>query len=220
MVTAIPYRTAMSRLDDIAQELRLRICLMDAAQDHILFENNLADEFGVSRTPIRQVLQRLAYEHQVITRTGIGTVVPPLDDARAAQDFMTLAGVLELAARTPDPPSYAKARDLLVELEALVAPMAPEECLDASTVFLINSWLIAFARRLNPEPIMADAAASLHWRVLRRLLQQHGQSHRNAQGRIFEELCRNLLMQRDARAALQLIAFAMRDLGDLSTDEG
>jgi DNA-binding GntR family transcriptional regulator len=203
----------MFRLDDMAQELRLRICLMDAAQSHILYENSLAEEFGVSRTPVRQVLQRLAYEHQVETRTGIGTVVPPLDPNRAAQDFLTLAGTFELAAQTAAPSFDAAARGLLAQLDVLVEREAPEHVIDASAIFALNSWLIAFARKLNPEPIMADAAASLHWRALRRLLQQDGARHRIAQGRILDGLCRNLLVQTDARAALQMVALAMRDLG-------
>jgi len=186
---------------------------MDAAQSHILYENSLAEEFGVSRTPVRQVLQRLAYEHQVETRTGIGTVVPPLDPTRAAQDFRTLAGMFELAAQTADPSFDAAARDLLGQLETLVERGAPEQLMEASAVFALNSWLIAFARKLNPEPIMADAAASLHWRALRRLLQQDGARHRKAQSEILDGLCRSLLVQTDARAALQMMALAMRDLG-------
>lgn len=191
--------------------------MMDAAQTHVLYENSLAEEFGVSRTPVRQVLQRLAYEHQVETRTGIGTVVPPLDPDGAAQDFQMLAGMLDLAGQTADPSFDATARDLLAQLETLVEPVAPAQTMDASTVFALNSWLIAFARSLNPEPIMGDAAASLHWRALRRLLQQGGARHRIVQGGILDGLCRNLLAQTDARAALQLMALAMRDLGTPSS---
>lgn len=206
----------MSRLDEMVQTLRLRICLMDATQTHILYENSLAEEFGVSRTPVRQVLQRLAYEHQVETRTGIGTVVPPLDPKAGAQDFLTLAGTLDLAAQMATPAFDATARELLAQLETLVEPVTPRQPMDAATIFALNSWLIAFARRLNPEPIMADAAASLHWRALRRLLQESETQQQIAQGDILDGLCRNLLVQTDARAALQRMALAMRDLAKLS----
>jgi len=203
----------MSRFDDMAQRLRLRICLMDPAQNHILYENSLAEEFGVSRTPVRQVLQRLAYEHLVETRTGVGTVVPKLDPGGAALDFRILAGALDLAAQTADETLALEAQRFQAQLSVLIGPAAPEGPMDVPVLFELHSWLIAFARMLNPEPIMADAVASLHLRVLRRLLQQNGPADRIAQGRILDRLCRNLLVQTDARAALQMTALAVRDLG-------
>ena len=42
-------------------------------------EEELAKEFGVSRTPIRQVLQILEYEGLVTTRPGIGSIVTYVD---------------------------------------------------------------------------------------------------------------------------------------------
>lgn len=44
----------------------------------VLYETELSREFLVSRTPIRQVLQRLAYEQLVRTVSGVGTVVVPM----------------------------------------------------------------------------------------------------------------------------------------------
>lgn len=199
----------------MAQQLRLRICLMDPAQNHILYENALAEEFGVSRTPVRQVLQRLAYEHLVETRTGVGTVVPKLDPGGAAQDFAVLAGALELAAQLA-PETLDEAAQAL---RARLAGMVEAAGADVPAMFAVHSWLIAFARGLAPEPILADAAASLHWRVIRRLLQHDGPA-RLAQGRILERLCRNLLVQSDPRVVLQMMALAMRDLGKVASDPG
>jgi DNA-binding GntR family transcriptional regulator len=45
----------------------------------LLRENDLAAEFGVSRTPIREVLQRLALEGLVESKNGVGTIVTALD---------------------------------------------------------------------------------------------------------------------------------------------
>jgi len=209
----------MSRLDDMAQQLRLRICLLDPTQSHILYETSLAEEFGVSRTPVRQVLQRLAYEHLVETRTGVGTVVPKLDPDGAAHDFQVLAGALELAAQTAATRLDIAAQRFLAQLTVLTGPVDPEAPIDVSALFALHSWLIAFARMLNPEPIMADAAASLHWRAIRRLLQQD-RPGRIAQVRILDRLCRNLLVQTDARAVLQIMALAMRDMGKVTAQGG
>lgn len=244
----------LSRLDDIAQKLRLRICLMDPAQPHILYENRLAEEFGVSRTPVRQVLQRLAYERQVETRTGVGTVVPQLEGARAAQDFRLLSGLFDLAADTAEPGLDRAARALLAELSVLLADIAAADTQadaqargqdivqpqdtgghntgghntggetaggarhaadDTSAIaalFALQSWLITFSRHLLSEPILADSVGAIHWRVLRRLLQQAPPRHQ-IQRIILDRLCKGLLTQDDARAGLRLIALAVTDLG-------
>lgn len=59
----------------IHEQLRLRICLLDYQPGSMLKENELAAEFGVSRTPIREALQRLAIEGLVEVRNGVGTFV-------------------------------------------------------------------------------------------------------------------------------------------------
>jgi DNA-binding GntR family transcriptional regulator len=65
--------------DEIHATLRDRICLLEYAPGSLLREALLAKEFGVSRTPIREILQRLAQEGLVSTRNGVGTLVRPLD---------------------------------------------------------------------------------------------------------------------------------------------
>lgn len=58
---------------DIYTALRHRIIHLDYAPGAILKEQTLADEFGVSRTPLRTVLFRLEWEHlvKILPRTGI-----------------------------------------------------------------------------------------------------------------------------------------------------
>lgn len=66
-------------LDEIHETIRDRICLLEYAPGSLLREAELAAEFGVSRTPIREILQRLAQEGLVKSRNGVGTLVQPLD---------------------------------------------------------------------------------------------------------------------------------------------
>lgn len=198
----------------MTQLLRLRICLMEPDQTHILYENSLADEFGVSRTPVRQVLQRLAYEHQVETRTGVGTVVPQLARDGLAQDIRMLSGLLDLSAQTTGNTMSPRAQSHLSLLEGWTALAQPRGSLDTTELFATYSWLIAFVRHLTPEPIIADTSAALSWRVLRRLMQQD-QPEIDAQCRVLDQLCLTLMTQQDARAALRLISLAVEDLGKL-----
>ncbi|TKB08700.1 MAG: GntR family transcriptional regulator [Mesorhizobium sp.] len=64
---------------EIHRVLRDRICLLRYRPGELLVETELATEFNVSRTPIRQALQRLDYEGLVETKNGIGTTVTGVD---------------------------------------------------------------------------------------------------------------------------------------------
>ena len=75
-----PRREAQTeRFNRIYQAIRERISLLEYAPGAVLNEGLLAQEFGVSRTPIRSVLQRLNYEGLVTTRNGVGTIVTEVD---------------------------------------------------------------------------------------------------------------------------------------------
>lgn len=61
--------------DSIYNCLRHRICLLDHPPGTLLRESELADEFGVSRTPIRAVLQKLSYDGLINSQDGVGNIV-------------------------------------------------------------------------------------------------------------------------------------------------
>ena len=67
------------RFERIHGELRRRICLLDYPPGTVLGEVTLADEFGVSRTPIRRVLHKLEFEGLVQIKNGVGTIVTDID---------------------------------------------------------------------------------------------------------------------------------------------
>lgn len=69
----------MNTPDPIYQQLRERICLLYYPPGTALSEGTLAEEFGVSRTPIRRVLQRLEFEGLVSISRGSGTIVTTVD---------------------------------------------------------------------------------------------------------------------------------------------
>jgi len=65
--------------DSLYKEIRTRIYLIEYPPGAALREEELAAEFGVSRTPIRRVLQRLEFEGLVTSQRGIGTLVSTVD---------------------------------------------------------------------------------------------------------------------------------------------
>jgi len=61
------------------EEIRTRIYLLEYPPGEALRENDLASEYGVSRTPVRRVLHRLEFEGLVSSQRGIGTLVTSVD---------------------------------------------------------------------------------------------------------------------------------------------
>lgn len=116
-------------IDEMTRLLRERICSTAPEVEMVLYETELSREFSVSRTPIRQVLQRLAYEQLVRTVSGVGTVVVPMsreDRHIHMQTHQSLLRLMESQERTqpvehgdPGPLSqtmdYLRLRGILAE---------------------------------------------------------------------------------------------------------
>jgi DNA-binding GntR family transcriptional regulator len=68
-----------SRSDKLYREIRDRICLLQYPPGTVLKEEALASEFGVSRTPVRRVLQRLEFERLVDINQRSGAIVTTVD---------------------------------------------------------------------------------------------------------------------------------------------
>ena len=61
-----------------------------------LRETDLAAEFGVSRTPVRAVLQRLAQAGLIDSRDGVGTVVTDLTDEEVRDIYLMRLKIAEM----------------------------------------------------------------------------------------------------------------------------
>ena len=88
-----------------------------------LVESELADRFGVSRTPVREALQRLETQG-MLTRDGRSLIVASLDHTQLAELYV-VRGELEglaarLAARHAAPEEVRVLRDMLDANQALV----------------------------------------------------------------------------------------------------
>lgn len=70
---------ARIRFNEIHYAIRRRIALLQLPPGKRLDIDQFAEEFKVSRTPIRSVLQRLEYQGLLVTRHGVGTIVTDLD---------------------------------------------------------------------------------------------------------------------------------------------
>lgn len=87
------------RFDAIYVALRQRITTLEYAPGVRLDVDRLSQEFGVSRTPVRNVLQRLETEGLVRTRHGVGTIVAPVDLKEWRQAMMLRIELASLIGR-------------------------------------------------------------------------------------------------------------------------
>ncbi len=85
-------------LRPITDQLRQRICLAGSDAPVTFHETQLADEFGLSRTPVREILQYLSYQGLVETRPGVGTRATRLDPAARRSHQVTYGALLRAAA--------------------------------------------------------------------------------------------------------------------------
>lgn len=101
---------------EIYRALREQICLLELEPGSRLTEQNLAAEFGVSRTPIRHVLTQLEHERLVVQRPGAGTIVAVIDTKEVRDVWAVRLKIAELLGdfvRLPAPPA------VIAELEAI-----------------------------------------------------------------------------------------------------
>jgi len=105
--------------------LRQRIVEMSMLPGARVVERDIAEEFGTSRTPVHEAVQRLADEGliEVIPRSGTFVARIPLDqleEANLVRHALETA-VIEKAAERADGEGAARLRAILAEQEAAIA---------------------------------------------------------------------------------------------------
>jgi DNA-binding GntR family transcriptional regulator len=80
----------------IYQTIKSRILCLDYAPGCILNEKVLAKEFGVSRTPLREVLNRLEWDQLVRVLPRTGTMVAEIEFQQIMNTFQVRLGIEEM----------------------------------------------------------------------------------------------------------------------------
>jgi DNA-binding GntR family transcriptional regulator len=91
-----PTSARRASTDEIYRDLRERIVLLDLPPGSRLTETGLAGEYGVSRTPIRQVLDRLEYDRLVDQGQSTGTRVSIVDTKEIRDIWVVRLKIAEL----------------------------------------------------------------------------------------------------------------------------
>jgi DNA-binding GntR family transcriptional regulator len=92
-------RWAITKKEKIFETLLERILFMHYPPGEILNETTLAEEFGTSRGPLREVLKQLEWKKLVLTMPRLGTQVAEIDFQKIVQVFQIRTDLEALAAR-------------------------------------------------------------------------------------------------------------------------
>ena len=112
-------------------EMRRRILTLDLQPGAMLDEVMLANEYGISRTPMREIIQRLNGEGYLVIEQNRGAKVAPMDFATMRQFFqaapMIYAAISRLAAERCEAKDAIRLKDIqLAYRESLVNNLPAE----------------------------------------------------------------------------------------------
>lgn len=132
---------------DTYQPLREAVCetLRDAIRKGILepgerlMEVQLADELGISRTPVREAIRKLEQEGYVIMMPRRGTYVSDIS-TNDVKEIFEIRSALEslatgLAARRIEPDELETLQNLLIEIEGYIAKNDIEKIVETDIKF-------------------------------------------------------------------------------------
>lgn len=121
-------------IEAIQGEIIRRICFREAPPGTALKEAKLAQEFGVSRTPVRDAIARIKHLGLIETRNGVGTVVVGLKGEQIHQVYeMRLHLATQIGALSPRAITGADrdtAAALLGEAQALERDFSPRRYME------------------------------------------------------------------------------------------
>lgn len=161
----MPDEGARERFDRIYHTLRSRICLLEHPPGERLREEDLAEEFGVSRTPIRRVLVKLEAEGLLRSIHGVGTIVTDIHVDELEQVYQLRVELAELIGKLsplpPDPARIAEFRAMLARCDALVAHP------DAREFARINMDFFHMLNSLTANEPLRDISERLYYQTAR-----------------------------------------------------
>lgn len=93
----------ISLRDQVYQRLRMAIINLELKPGQRINDKSLAEQFGVSRTPVREALKRLEDEGLIESSPGAVTKVTLVDEQEARHAFTVVAALHSLAAKLAIP---------------------------------------------------------------------------------------------------------------------
>ncbi len=124
-------RMSMTNKERLYADLKRRILTLKLDPGASLDETSLSAEYGISRTPLRDVFRQLAGEGYIQIRDNRGTIVSPMSH-KSMRDFfmaapMIYASIARLAAQNAQPAKIAELKEAQAQFRAAVAEGRPED---------------------------------------------------------------------------------------------
>jgi len=188
--------------DRVYNDLRIAILTGRIASDNRLSESTLAREMGVSRTPVREALQKLKSENLVRSIPRVGYMVNDISEYDIEDLFTTRAAIEQLTGRWAAEKINAEELDLLEEnlrkTDQILRNGAMKKMIDLDTEFheiickasrsrrlyQINQMLREHMLKLRMTclciPEIAQKGRDDHFRILKAIKERNPQEIENA----------------------------------------
>ncbi|WP_108126257.1 GntR family transcriptional regulator [Saccharospirillum mangrovi] len=202
------------KLDAICNDVRKRICIGEFQGGEVLFEEKLAKEFEVSRTPIRQVLHRLALERFVETKSGVGTLIIPADRTNFRDDLTVLVDILKITAELGPLPLDDDDRLELAALSQLSKMLVKQ--FSVGTFWTVCYRYNDLIRHKIRHDLLSDTFHILFCRVYRSLLLNQQENGATLAKNLMQELQAALLQSEQGDDAAPLFRLRLEQLSALS----
>jgi len=138
-MTPLAGADGKTSVEAIQAEIVRRICFLDYPPGCQLRESDLAEEFGVSRTPVRDAISRIKHLGLIETRNGVGTVVVALSDEQICQVYEMRLKLATLISDMPQEQITAATRKRAAAL--LVDALALKDDFDPKLYVALNHEL-------------------------------------------------------------------------------
>ena len=156
----------------IYQELKKRIILMEYKPGSVLREKEIMDDFGVSRTPVREAFIRLEME-------GLVRIIPNLGTFVADVSFQQLKDVFEirsfLVRFTGQLAAARITEDELAEIRVRIERM--KETRDPKILMQIDGEIHDIINRATKNEALVKILGTLHDQAVRIWTYSHAENH-------------------------------------------
>ena len=163
------YR-AVGHQAEILKAIRTKICLANPREALWLKETALAEEYGVSRTPIRHILQLLANAQLLHTQTGLGTQTTVLELNELPKHFEIYGAICDIAICVAN--EERAPRETILALMSVHNTLLIDEDRSPEAFIDVYGRIIDAMSQMITDPILCYAHQASFWRLIRWRVQE------------------------------------------------